>query len=98
MEKVFEDCEKLYERDLYQYYTVGFSGRAGRLLTLLGSSSPGKRSDRLYQNTPKLGLVMSGCQAVLQFVGCNDILHGSSLDTSIYNTCCMQGKYLNRVT
>ncbi|CAI7994293.1 Telomere-associated protein RIF1 [Geodia barretti] len=59
----------------------GFSGRAGRLLTMLSSSSPGKKSDRLYQNTPKLGLVMSACQAVLQFVDSDVTLHGSLLDT-----------------
>ena len=61
----------------------GFSGRAGRLLTMLSSSSPGKKSDRLYQNTPKLGLVMSACQAVLQFVDSDVTLHGSLLDTGI---------------
>ena len=58
------------------------AARSGRLLALLSSGSPGsgKKSDR-YQNTPRLGLVMSGCHAVLQFVGCAENVSGSLLDT-----------------
>ena len=58
------------------------AARSGRLLALLssGSAGSGKKSDR-YQNTPRLGLVMSGCHAVLQFVGCAENVSGSLLDT-----------------
>jgi hypothetical protein len=56
--------------------------RAGRLLALLSTSlsSSGKKSDR-YPNTPKFSVVLSGCHALLQFLGFEGKLQGSLLDT-----------------
>ena len=59
--------------------------RAGRLLTLLNSSqsSSGKKSDR-YSTTPHVSVVLSGCHALLQFLGFGGKLQGSLLDAGIY--------------
>lgn len=59
--------------------------KAGQLLSLFtsrASTSSSKKSDR-YQSPPKLSVVLSGCQAVLQFLGYEEKLHGSLLDTGI---------------
>ena len=64
------------------------SSRAGQLLSLLSSpsnSSSSKKSDR-YQGIPKLSLVLSGCHAVLQFLGCHEKLPGTLLGTGIYSS------------
>ena len=69
-----------------QGFETPASFKAGRLLTLLSNlslSSSGKKSDR-YQSTPKLSLVLSGCHAVLQFLGFQEKLQGSLLDTGMY--------------
>ena len=59
--------------------------RAGRLLALLSTSlsSSGKKSDR-YPNTPKFSVVLSGCHALLQFLGFEGKLQGSLLDTGMH--------------
>ena len=57
--------------------------KAGQLLSLFtsrASTSSSKKSDR-YQSPPKLSVVLSGCQAVLQFLAYEERLHGSLLDT-----------------
>ena len=60
--------------------------KAGQLLSLFttrAGTSSSKKSDR-YQSPPKLSVVLSGCQAVLQFLGIEEKLHGSLLDTGKY--------------
>ena len=55
--------------------------RSGFLLSLVSSvrtqSSSKKKSADRYQATPSLEMVLSGCQAVIQFVGGNEELPGS---------------------
>ena len=60
--------------------------RYGFLLSLASSarsqssqSSSKKRSGDRYQATPSLEMVLSGCQAVLQFVGAKDEVPGSTI-------------------
>ena len=62
--------------------------RCGFLLSLALSarsqssqSSSKKRSGDRYQTTPSLEMVLSGCQAALQFVGVKDELPGSMIKT-----------------
>ena len=62
------------------------SSRAGRLLTLLSSLSPAKKPER-YQGTPRLPLVLSGCHALLLFLGCDEKLPGSILDSGMHVQC-----------
>ena len=62
--------------------------RAGRVLSLLVTplaTGNKRRADR-YQSTPKLSLVLSGCHAVLQFLGETESIQGSLLDTGEENT------------
>ena len=64
----------------------GPAASAGKVLSLLASPSPSpskKKSDR-YQSTPKLALVLSGCHAVLQFLGKKEVIQGSLLETGIH--------------
>ena len=66
------------------------SSHTGQLLALLSSlstSPSGKKSNR-YQSTPGLSLVISGCHAVLQFLGCDEKLCGSLLDTAHAGVMC----------
>lgn len=63
----------------------GPAARAGKVLSLLASpsSSPSKKKSDRYQSTPKLPLVLSGCHAVLQFLGRKDGVQGSLLETGM---------------
>ena len=73
--------------------------RAGRVLSLLATPfamGNKRRADR-YQSTPKLSLVLSGCHAVLQFLGETDSIQGSLLETGEENTVltyCMKDSVL----
>ena len=72
--------------------TLAFHGRSGQVLSLLSSSShssSGKKKSDRYQSVPKLSLVLSGCHAVLLFLGYEEKLQGSLLDTGSCSTCTM---------